>query len=58
MSQISLIKTFIAKKIKRFEHTSQLIEFLKNNPTILNICGLTKLPSDSTFYNFKTYSNQ
>ncbi|MGF6907962.1 transposase [Fusobacterium sp. PH5-44] len=58
ISRTALIRIFIVDKIKRFEHTSQLIEFLKNNHIIVNICGLTKRPSDSTLYNFETYFNK
>lgn len=58
ISKIALIKTAIVKNIKGFEHISQLITFLRDNPAILYLCGLQKMPSDTTFYDFFTYSGQ
>ena len=52
-SRIAIFKAFIIKHLEGFKFTTDLIQFLKNNPEIASLCGFHfSIPDLSIFYRF------
>jgi len=51
--RIAILKAFIIKHLEGFKFTTDLIQFLKNNPEIASLCGFHfSIPDLSIFYRF------